>query len=135
MFIRQFIRLVQRKEELGSVGIPLSTIGHSNQTPTYHQLQSLLIWPLSFPYLPFTLSRSVGCFPLRMAKDDLPVKPQSPMFLIYKWFSIETLAPEPCSCRITRLNNEPRYQSMKNDSIVVSYESVYILVIPAWVFR
>jgi hypothetical protein len=34
MFVRQFIRLVEGKEELGGIGVSLSRVCHSDQTST-----------------------------------------------------------------------------------------------------
>lgn len=103
MFISQFIGLVEGKEELRSVGIPLSTICHSNQTSPRVRYQ-----------LPF----------FHFQTCIIPVEPKPSVLFILEWFSVETLSSETCSGRITRLDDEVGYQAMKDDIIVVSYRSV-----------
>lgn len=45
------------------------------------------------------------------------------MLLIFEWLAIHTLTAHACPCRITRLYYETGYDSVKDDSVVVAYES------------
>jgi hypothetical protein len=97
MFVRQFVGLVEREEELRGIGIPLSTICHSDQSSPTYQLPSFfhtMAW-------------------------NLPVEPKPAVLLILEGLAVETFSAESRPGRISRLDNEVGNQAVKDDIVVV----------------
>ena len=62
------------------------------------------------PLTPYTSHNHSKSLRPRCAQPsgDIPIKSQSPMFLIREWFSIETFSSKTRSCWISRLNDKIR---------------------------